>query len=138
MQTFLPFPDYAKSAEVLDNRRLGKQRVECLQIVQALFDPHYGWQHHPAVKMWGGHAASLIDYGQAVCIEWAINRGFKDSCFEKLERWRRLFVEDNTKPDWLTFEFCRSHQSNLIQKDPAFYGPKFPGVPKGLPYVWPV
>jgi hypothetical protein len=31
----------------------------------------------------------------------------------------------------------RSHQSNLIRKDPAFYGPLFPGVPDDLDYVWP-
>ena len=36
MQTFLPYPDFAKSAACLDNRRLGKQRVECLQILKTL------------------------------------------------------------------------------------------------------
>ena len=36
MQTFLPYPDFAESAKVLDNKRLGKQRVECLQIMKAL------------------------------------------------------------------------------------------------------
>jgi hypothetical protein len=41
MQTFLPYPDFAKSAAVLDNKRLGKQRVECLQILTALrFGPY--------------------------------------------------------------------------------------------------
>jgi hypothetical protein len=135
MQTFLPFPDYAKSAEVLDNRRLGKQRVECLQLLKALHDPSYGWKHHPATKMWRGHETSLVEYGVAVCLEWR-RRGFKDTCLGKIAVYG---VRGNSpKPDWLTFEFCQSHQSNLIQKDPPFYGPKFPGVPKGLPYVWPV
>lgn len=36
MQTFLPFPDFKQSAQCLDNKRLGKQRVECLQILKAL------------------------------------------------------------------------------------------------------
>lgn len=36
MQTFLPYPDFSKSASVLDKRRLGKQRVENLQIMQVL------------------------------------------------------------------------------------------------------
>jgi hypothetical protein len=36
MQTFLPYPDFRESARVLDNKRLGKQRVECLQILQTL------------------------------------------------------------------------------------------------------
>lgn len=36
MQTFLPYPNFIGSAKVLDSRRLGKQRVENLQIMQAL------------------------------------------------------------------------------------------------------
>lgn len=36
MQTFLPYADFAESASVLDQKRLGKQRVETLQIFQAL------------------------------------------------------------------------------------------------------
>lgn len=35
IQVFLPFADFAETARVLDRRRLGKQRVEVLQIVQA-------------------------------------------------------------------------------------------------------
>lgn len=37
MQTFLPYADFEESAFVLDTRRLGKQRVETLQIMQSLF-----------------------------------------------------------------------------------------------------
>ena len=48
MQTFLPFPDFQQSAAVLDHVRLGKQRVEALQILRALVIPEYGWQSHPA------------------------------------------------------------------------------------------
>lgn len=40
MQTFLPYPSAERSARVLDNRRLGKQRVECLQILAVLCDIH--------------------------------------------------------------------------------------------------
>ena len=32
MQTFLPYADFQRSAQVLDYKRLGKQRVEALQI----------------------------------------------------------------------------------------------------------
>jgi hypothetical protein len=42
-------------------------------------------------------------------------------------------------PPWLGDEqLHRSHQSNLIRKDPGFYRPLFPDVPPDLPYVWPV
>lgn len=52
MQTFLPYPDFAESAHVLDRSRLGKQRVETIQVQRGLVVPGYGWRHHPAVKMW--------------------------------------------------------------------------------------
>ncbi|WP_407659745.1 pyrimidine dimer DNA glycosylase/endonuclease V, partial [Kineococcus indalonis] len=35
MQTFLPYPGFARSAAVLDAPRLGKQRVETLQVLRA-------------------------------------------------------------------------------------------------------
>jgi methyl-accepting chemotaxis protein len=36
MQVFLPFPDFVKSLESLDNKRLGKQRVETYQLISGL------------------------------------------------------------------------------------------------------
>ena len=62
MQTFLPYSDFNRSALALDRQRLGKQRVECKQIVLALGNPTYGWQNHPAVRMWRGHARVLCEY----------------------------------------------------------------------------
>ena len=60
MQTFLPFADFARSAAALDTVRLGKQRVETLQVMRALTVPDYGWRHHPVVKMWRGHRPALM------------------------------------------------------------------------------
>lgn len=34
MNTFLPSPDFKRSAEILDDKRLGKQRVEAMQILK--------------------------------------------------------------------------------------------------------
>ena len=50
MQTFLPYDDFEKTAQCLDRLRLGKQRVETLQILKALLIPKYGWKNHPVVK----------------------------------------------------------------------------------------
>ena len=36
MQTFLPYRGFTESARVLDTRRLGKQRVETIQVLRAL------------------------------------------------------------------------------------------------------
>ena len=149
MQTFLPYPDFAACARVLDTRRLGKQRVETLQIVRALLVPDYGWRHHPAVLMWKGHPEALGRYGLEVCGEWRV-RGFADTCQPKILADRSLLGVELVRgqeelaaagalPPWLgDLALHRSHQSALLRKDPEFYGPHFPGVPDDLPYVWPV
>jgi len=134
MQTFLPYPSFSASAEVLDWRRLGKQRVEAKQIYLALSNPTYGWQNHPAVKMWRGYTGALAHYGEVVCTEW-VKRGYKDTL---LPWFQERSVPVRFFPAWHGCDrFHRAHQSNLIRKDPAFYGPKFPGVPADLPYIWP-
>ena len=70
MQTFLPSPDFAASAAALDPRRLGKQRVEALQILRALTQGGSAWRNHPAVLMWKGYEEALVAYGVAVCQAW--------------------------------------------------------------------
>ena len=62
MQTFLPYPDFAKSAACLDNKRLNKQIVECKQILMALSGESKGWRNHPAVLMWKGCECCLAGY----------------------------------------------------------------------------
>ncbi len=70
MQTFLPYSDFRRSAEALDPARLGKQRVETLQILRALELFDYGWGNHPAVTMWRGHTPALVSYGLAFVDVW--------------------------------------------------------------------
>lgn len=136
MQTFLPYESFSQSAAVLDNRRLGKQRVEAKQIYLALTNPSYGWQAHPAVNMWRGHADSLLTYAIAVCWEWR-NRGFEDS----LLPWFNQLIKPTASghPAWLGDDRVhRSHQSNLLRKDPGYYQKYFIDVSPDLPYFWPV
>lgn len=70
MQTFLPYPSFEQSARVLDAKRLGKQRVEVIQVVRAITQPDYGWANHPAVLMWKGHEEALGRYGIVMCNVW--------------------------------------------------------------------
>ena len=148
LQTFLPFPDFAASARALDPRRLGKQRVEALQVLRGLTQPGYGWRHHPAVRMWRGYEEALGTYGVTICRDWFV-RGFADTCELKLrEELARIGVgaprsqaelaAAGALPPWLGDPALhRSHQSSLLRKDPGFYRPLFPDVPDDLPYVWP-
>ena len=78
MQTFLPFPDFKQSASVLDRKRLGSQRVEAMQIFNALTVPGHGYRHHPAAKMWRGSEEGLVRYVLTMCDEWT-KRGFADT-----------------------------------------------------------
>ena len=79
VQTFVPYADFAQTARVLDTKRLGKQRVEVIQIVRALTVLGYAWASHPAVLMWKGYEEALGSYGLAMCDEWR-RRGFDDTC----------------------------------------------------------
>lgn len=136
---FLPHKDFAESASVLDRARLGKQRVETFQIIKALLDPTYGWQNHPAKKMFEGHIGALVAYQEAVCHEWVNVRGYKDTCLQKTYDLVKDLDYSTDMPEWLGREdFHLSHQSNLVQKDPIFYGPIFPNAPENMAYVWPV
>ena len=147
MQTFLPFPDFEASARALDDRRLGKQRVEAMQVLRALTRPTYGWKHHPAVRMWSGYEEALAAYGLAVCREWC-RRSHADTCAATIvadlaaaglpspPRTQSELGPDDLPP-WLGDEaFHRSHRSALRRKDPDHYV-CFSDVPPDLPYVWP-
>jgi pyrimidine dimer DNA glycosylase len=141
MQTFLPYPDFAETARVLDPKRLGKQRSEALTILRVLRIATYGWQHHPAVRMWRGSEPALLAYAGAVCEAW-IARGHVDTVMAKLEAEApdgRVPRQDAVAmPWWLGDERVhRSHRSNLVRKDPAWYRPRFPDVPDDLEYYWP-
>ena len=141
MQTFVPYSDHAKTARVLDRQRLGKQRVETLQILNALH-PSYskaGWKNHPAVKMWRGHEQALIEYGLYICREW-IRRDYQDTCAGKMIAMIHDFDPSSALPPdwWGDPEVHDSHKSNLLRKAPDHYGQWWPEVSDDLPYKWPV
>src|SRR3954466_3844611 len=78
MQTFLPVADFAESARLLDSPRLGKQRVETLQILRAIELPDYGWANHPAVLMWRGRTPGPGSHRAPLARIWR-ERGFADT-----------------------------------------------------------
>lgn len=141
MQTFLPYPSFAESAAVLDAPRLGKQRVETLQLLRANTVPGYGWRNHPAAKMWRGHLPALTAYGLVMTDAW-IAGGRADTVRAQILEFAPevdgLPQSEVEMPPWLgDAAFHLSHRSNLLRKDAAFYGPRFGDVPDDLPYVWP-
>jgi len=147
MQTFLPIASFRKSARCLDNKRLGKQRVECKQILLCLGIPignhepnNSNWRHHPAVLMWAGHEVALLVYAIVVCREWR-RRGFRDNleteffaAYDKL----RPTITHNAYPPWFRLRLLHaSHRSNLLRKDFQHYRQFGWQEPVDLPYFWP-
>jgi hypothetical protein len=130
MQTFLPYADFNKSAEVLDNRRLNKQILEGYQILKVLGnpDPRAGWRNHPAVKMWRGHEFSLFGYVMTMVDE-AKTRGIKTDKNEE-NLWN---LHADRFPDWgmgapewwgdedKMSRIVTTHKANLYKKDPLYY-----------------
>ncbi|MGW7793826.1 MSMEG_6728 family protein, partial [Streptomyces tricolor] len=139
MQTFLPDADFRRSALLLDRRRLGKQRVEALQVLRGLTVPGYGWRRHPAVRMWHGYEEALVRYGLEICRVWR-EQGHQDSCAASLiagyaahrpdahVRDQRALAAAGELPPWLGDEALqRSHRSALVRKDRETYAPVVPG-----------
>ena len=131
MQTFLPYRSFTRTMRCLDYQRLGKQRVEALQILNALAGKSRGWRSHPAVLMWAGHEPSLRMYLRCAILEWK-RRGYVNNM--ELPSPERC---SSQKPPWLTTAFVETHRSNLIRKAPGHYGPMW-RTPSDLPYLWPV
>lgn len=132
MQTFLPYPDIKKSLVCLDFRRLGKQRVEAKQIINALTIPEKGWKNHPATKMWSNNLEALKLYHN-IAIETWVERGYKNNM--------ELFdVDPNPEMPWWfgLNKFHASHRSNLLRKDYEFYSRYDWPEDSDLPYFWPL
>lgn len=158
MQTFFITNDNSYTAKLLDYRRLGKQRVEAIQLLDVLLrkagllnDGKKGWSEHVAVYNWyseeGNWLPSLIDYTQAMIDTW-IARGYKNTI--NLDKYRdyvknnpTLFRYDN--PPWMQkeAEVLISHRARLLQKDTPYYMEVFlnnnipiPENWESMEYVW--
>ncbi|MGX6605966.1 MSMEG_6728 family protein [Micromonosporaceae bacterium Da 78-11] len=149
MQTFLPYADFLASARALDQKRLGKQRVETLQVLRGLIVPTYGWRHHPAVKIWAGYEEGLGRYALDFAEAWTAG-GRADTTVATFRadlaaatgitviRTQEELTVAAELPPWLGDEkFHESHRSALLRKDADFYRPLFGDLPTDLPYVWP-
>jgi hypothetical protein len=137
MQTFLPYADFHQSVQALDYRRLGKQRVEAMQLVNSTYKlarglPVKGWANHPARNMWDGYMDALKLYHN-VCIQEWLARGYNNTM--------QLYdlPKDVVMPPWIGDERVhRSHRSNLLRKDPVFYSQFNWLESPDIPYYWPV
>lgn len=122
----------------LDNKRLGKQRVEAYQIISAITGrlkldgtPYRGWLNHPCTIMWKNYLPALKLYMNYSIAEW-ISRGFKNTMqFE-------CYIESQIViPPFIGNErFHSSHRANLLKKDSLFYSKYGWKENPQDPYVW--
>lgn len=137
MITFLPYAGFHESARALDDKRLGKQRVEARQLMRALeawlggaVDSRLLWS--PACLMWSETPLALAAYCNAMIDEW-VRRGFKNTMV-RVEL-SGLAVD---YPSWLGREdFHASHRAALLAKDPTHYGQFGWTERPRVAYVWP-
>jgi hypothetical protein len=145
MITFLPYPNFEKTAIVLDSKRLGKMRVESAQILRTLgiegvllsppkprdANKKQAWINHPAVRMWVGHEKCLQYYYDVISDEWK-RRGYKHNMgfFHVLGK--------IIYPPWFRNErFHSSHRAALLYKNYEWYKQfDWKETPK-IDYIWP-
>jgi hypothetical protein len=142
MQTFVPENNMRRSIEVLDPKRLGKQRVETLQIMKALAGLSKGWVNHPATKMWRGYEGALMEYQYYTCKHWTEHYGYRDTCFDKT--FDVFDIHFNSAdgvelPHWWGDNRVHdSHKKALAFKDPVWYNKIYPTITGEYNYYWPV
>lgn len=141
MQTFLPYKKFSKSAAVLDRQRLGKQRVEAKQVLQAILDvDRHGvdgntgqtFTNHPIYAQWARYPDALLSYTWYICHEWR-TRGYTDNITPWLRTVSRLrdipiVAEERILgsrwkcPWWLGDKrYHVYHRANLLVKEPIWY-----------------
>jgi hypothetical protein len=128
---------FVPAIEHLDYKRLGKQRIEARTIYDINtgankdWDNPGAWANHPAVKMWKGYENTLALYHDTCLMVWEY-KGYKNN----MPRLNDYTFNNIIIPDWYTIDLVNSHRSNLLRKDPVFYGQYRWDVPDNLPYVW--
>lgn len=139
--TFIVDTDFAKSASYLDNKRLGKQRVEAQQILDILLGTtgsnSTAWQKHPIVLSWQGYENALKYYINCIIDEWE-SRGYQNNMS------KHVVVEPVVLPWWAEWSFLhQSHRAMLCRKEPMHYVNLFVGDMAIHPefykygYIWP-
>ena len=129
--TFLPEPDFRLSAQCLDRKRLGSQRLEAKILFRVLNNEIVAPQSK-IVKMWKGYENALALYHDLVIEEW-VSRGYANNMPFMKPEGEIIF------PPWFgDIKVHSSHRAALLMKDFDWYS-KFGW--KELPeikYYWPV
>ena len=139
VNTFILSNDIKETMKILDYKRLGKQRVEAMQIINILTQIQSlsqtqtkipGWSNHPIVLMWKGYINGLKYYCNCAIDEW-IARGYKNTM-------EKYVISDFIMPWWcLNIQVQMSHRASLYRKDPIYYDSIRPSIEYiNTGYIW--
>lgn len=134
MMTFLLCEDFVESAKLLDLKRLGKQRIEGVQIVDAIVNGKGGWVSHPATKAWRNYLPALKYYINCIINEW-ISRGKNNNI-----PLYQVSINEIVYPWWVKWDrLHNSHKVMLLRKEPRYYQGKItvPDEYMNYGYIWP-
>lgn len=136
----MPYEDFELSARSMDLRTLTIQRFDAWRVWHALVHgaPEHVLQSR-LCKMWTGHLPVLVAYGNAMCREHRLRQGGPTELENRFrEAAASVDLENFKYPEWLGLsELHVAHRSNMIRLNPEHYQAQWPGVPEGLPLVWP-
>lgn len=114
---------------VIDRKKYSRNEVILPLMGDTIFS--MGFSHHPIVKIWVGFEDALRSYTN-FCIEEWVDRGFSNTM-------KKFTISSKFQLPWWVYSepVILAYKSNLIRKDPVFYGNKFPGISNNLLYIWP-
>lgn len=144
MMTFLVIGDFVLNAQLLDDQRLAKQRVEAIQILETIqknCDGSIGcstrsWNNHPVVHAWRNYTDALKYYINCVILEF-IRRGGNNN-LPLFEIPKIIMI-----PWWCQWDrLHQSHRAMLMRKNPFHYQNTFSELPldseyNAYGYIWP-
>ena len=162
VNTFIVSTNLKKNFKILDRRRLGKQRLECLQIINALEGTSTGYINHSATKAFysenkkelKNNIKALKIYYNYCLREW-IKRGYKNSMefytiYKDIDKdTYEEYTSYNNRREGIVYmpwffsyrPFILSHQASLLRKEKDYYKEYFvideilkPYMDKG--YLW--
>ena len=141
VNVFITSTNLEECARNLDYRRLGKQRLECIEIIEG-----DSWKNHPCYLMWKNNKEALKIYFNHILREW-ISRGFQNSlAFYSIDESKAQFYDitydENTYlttisnpkinensilfPKWFCWKpLILSQRASLLRKDEVYYSSKF-------------
>jgi len=156
MKTFIPYrcksnpiKGLLKSLKCLDNKRLGKQRVETYQIWSILSgnNTRQGWKNHPAVLMWKGYEDALVLYLILSCKIWATRKTKLGKPFSNLTmdqhiktfNLNKVLIKNEIKfPKWwFSKELHNRDKAMLYHKNTEYYYKFKKYGDKYNEYLWP-